>query len=139
MEKRLSGILIVLVVIGLVWGFTSGLNSSKITREVSSNTVAPGDTIDVILKVSIKNRETYYVLEELIPEKWTLVESYNGGENKNSNALRWAVIQDAKDTEYKYKVKAPEETGKYTFSGEYMFEGFEEAKNTKGTTTITVK
>ncbi len=139
-------ILLVLVTVGIVWIIKEDntskedFNESVVIRSFSSTTVSAGSQIDVTLDVLMINNETFYAMEEYIPEGWVVIED-GGGATANLNRLAWVVfdmINLLPNTTLIYTVQAPSSTGNYDFDGIYQFEGFADTVTTKGQTTVTV-
>jgi hypothetical protein len=95
---------------------------SIVFRTFSQEDVLISEIVDVTLHVSVINNETSYLIEEYIPQGWTIINS-GGAVIINSNTLKWIVTENAEDTTYTYKIKAPDQKGNYAFSGIYRFEG----------------
>jgi len=110
---------------------------SILTRSFSSTSVGKGETITVSLDVVIRNGETFYVMEEYVPDGWTVIDAA-GGQCSPANRLCWVVISNAEDTTYTYTVQAPTSAGSYNFDGIYMFEGFSDQATTLGETSVDV-
>lgn len=142
-KRRLTTLVVVfflvLILLGIILfqDFISK-DESIISRQFSSTIVNAGDIVTVTLDVSIDSSEAYYVIEEYVPDMWSVVDG-GGGIANNANILKWAVIQDVDDATYVYTVKAPSQTGSYNFDGVYMFEGFNEQESIKGKTIVSVK
>ncbi|MFH1787740.1 MAG: putative metal-binding motif-containing protein [archaeon] len=113
------------------------LVESGVVREFSSTQVNQGETVTVHLGVFIKGGESFYAIEEYIPEGWVVINN-GGGSTTDANTLKWVVIQNALDTTYSYTIKAPSNIGDYSFSGHYMFEGFSDSKIILGDNLIGV-
>ncbi|MFH1787716.1 MAG: hypothetical protein ABH811_02925 [archaeon] len=117
---------------------SNGLTSynNKVDR-VFQQKVKPEEIIEIKLDVSIQGDETFYAIEEYVPEGFTIIDS-GGGKTFNSNILKWVVIENAKDTTYLYTLKSPSIEGDYTFKGNYMFEGMSDSRVISKNTIITV-
>lgn len=110
---------------------------SYVSRGFSSPTVSPGGPLTVTLTVDIiSTGDTYYALEEAIPNDWIVTDD-GGGVTSNSSRLAWIVISGAADTTYTYALTAPASAGSYGFGGVYQFETGT-LTETQGSTTVTV-
>jgi len=132
----ISVLVVIAVIILMATLFEKNTVSSEsvITRKFSKTKVNLGDQVTVVIDVSISDKDTFYAIEEYIPEGWKVIDAGDGGEDPN--VLRWIVIQDIKDTTYTYIVEA--QKGADNFNGIYMFETFTQPKTTSGDNTIIV-
>ncbi len=112
-------------------------SAAYVTRSFSTTAINAGDIMNILLNVSMIDDETFYAIEEYIPNEWTIIDD-GGGVTSNPHILKWVVTNDAINTTYTYVVQAPLSIGDYDFNGIYMFEGFSGAKTTKGQTTMSV-
>ena len=115
----------------------NGGGENKIKRILKESNIKPGEIISVTLDVSIKEKDTYYAIEEHAPSGWTIID-YGGGATNDPNKLAWVVIQYAEDTKYTYTIKAPNLEGEYITSGNYMFEDFSEPVTIGGDNVVKV-
>lgn len=111
--------------------------ASEITRSLSSATVSPGEDLAVTLTITITEEETFYAIDELVPEGWTIKDAGTGSA-KHEGHLKWVVIQNAANTTYTYVLTAPAEEETATLAGRYQFEGMTTEANIGGTTSVTV-
>jgi len=90
----------------------SGVSAGSVSRVFTSS----GDELIVSLNVDVGS-EGFYVIEEIIPSGWELVDS---GDLDSSVAgrLTFVVLSDAQDTNYDYVVKTSN-AGEYEFYGSY--------------------
>jgi len=109
-------------------------SASGVTRSFSKSPVSTGETVTVTLGVSVTGAETYYLIDEAVPQGWTII---NPDPATQAGHFKVAVIQGAKSTSYTYEVKAPALEGTYTFSGTYMFEGMKSQDPIGGQQEIT--
>lgn len=105
---------------------------STVTRTLSSIAINPNEYLTVTLNVTIEDGESYYLVDEIIPEGLTVVDS--GGGSFSQGRLRWAVTENAANRVYKYRLTSsiPRDPA---FSGTYMFEGMNAERSIKGDTT----
>jgi hypothetical protein len=96
--------------------------ASTVSREFGSDTVLPGEDLAVTLRVSIDGDETFYIIDELVPEGWTIKEPGTGS-SEHAGHLKWIVIQDAGNGDYSYILTAPATEGTTVFDGSYIIEG----------------
>jgi len=109
-------------------------SASGVTRSFSKSPVPPAETVTVTLDVAVTGGETYYLIDEAVPQGWTII---NPDPATQAGHFKVAVIQGAKSTSYTYEVKAPALDGTYTFSGTYMFEGMKSQGSIGGQKEIT--
>ncbi|MCX6814870.1 MAG: hypothetical protein NTY20_04455 [Candidatus Aenigmarchaeota archaeon] len=109
-------------------------SASGVTRSFSKSPVYPGETVIVTLDVAVTGEETYYLIDEAVPQGWTII---NPDPATQAGHFKVAVIQGAKNTSYTYEVKAPALEGTSTFSGTYMFEGMKSQGSIGGQQEIT--
>ncbi len=109
-------------------------SASGVTRSFSKSPVSPGETVTVTLDVAVTGGETYYLIDEAVPQGWTIINPEPGTQ---AGHFKVAVIQGAKSTSYTYEVKAPALDGTYTFSGTYRFEGTQSQGSIGGQQEIT--
>jgi len=139
-KSGLIGVLvIVLLIILFVSFFEKGAVASEsfVTREFSKTRVAPGEQVTVKLKVSVSKDDTFYAIEEHIPEGWVVIDDGDGATSE-PNKLSWVEFSMGiiPGKTYTYVVQAEE--GSSNFYGIYMFETFKESRTTSGDTTIIV-
>ena len=115
------------------------INESTIIRTFSSSTIDSNQQFDVTLNVVVIGGKTYHVVEEYIPEGWTVIND-NGGATNNLNRLAWYAFsgKPLRNSTIVYTLKAPSTKGSYVFDGVYQFEGDASSITTKGQTTVTV-
>jgi len=95
---------------------------NKIKRVIPDKEVKEGEIITVKIDVSVKDSKTGYSLEEYIPEGGEVMDD-GGGATSNPNRLAWITIENSKNTQYKYTLRALKDKDSYNPSGIYMFEG----------------
>ncbi|MFP4111529.1 MAG: hypothetical protein ACLFPQ_03170 [Candidatus Woesearchaeota archaeon] len=93
--------------------------------------VSAGEIFTVTLDIRLTEEQTYYLLEDMIPNGFSLVDS-------DKNKVKLIEIQNAESTIEEYSVTAPEEPGTYSFSGEYAVEGMADPEAIMGKTSIVV-
>ena len=102
--------------------FLGVVQSSDIYRSFSSTTVAPKEDLNVTLTVDITKGETFYAIDELVPEGWAVKDAGTGSVD-HAGHIKWLVIQDAENTLYNYILTAPSIEEQTTFEGTCIFEG----------------
>ena len=138
-KKNLIGVAVIIVLVFLAATFferNTAASESIVYREFSKTKVDAGDQVTVTLDVSISEKDTFYAIEEYVPDGWKIIDS-GGGDSSDSNVLMWVAFQGAEDTTYSYIVQAQE--GADSFGGVYMFETFDSLKTTAGDNTIVVE
>lgn len=113
-------------------------SAGTVTRTLSSAEVEAGSDLTVTLEVRVSEGESYYGVDELIPEGWALKDAGDAATG-HAGHLKWLVIQDANDSTYTYVLTAPGTQGQFSFSGNAMFEaqGSESAIGGQSTVTVT--
>ena len=117
--------------------FVSFASAGTITRTISDTSINPNQEVTVTLSVYVDSGETYYIIDEIIPAGWSIVD-LGGADNSQVGHLKWVVISSATNTDYVYTIKAPSTSGTFTFGGEYMFEGDSATNNQAGDQTVVV-
>ncbi|MBN1941622.1 MAG: hypothetical protein JW772_05600 [Candidatus Diapherotrites archaeon] len=111
-------------------------SAGSVARTLSTNSIATGGDVTVTLTVTVSG-ETYYAIDETIPNGWTIKNSGTGATDEAGH-LKWVVIQSAANTAYNYVITAPSTQGTATITGTYMFEGDTTEQTITGASTITV-
>ncbi len=110
--------------------------TSSISRSLSAQSISVGQTVTVTLNVSIRNGETYYAIDEVIPSGMT-VSNAGTGNTTYTGHIRWVVIENAANTLYTYVLSAGT-SGSKVFNGTYMVEGMTNEVLISGTNSLTV-
>lgn len=134
--QQLACLLLVLLVVPTVY-------ASTVTRSFSPKKAMPGDTVTVTLALDEVAQELSYVVEESIPEGWT-VSSGGGGEISGSK-LSWLLIEGlapgvtVEDKTFTYAVVVPPSvSGTAIFNGTYRFESMGSSSPILGETQVNV-
>jgi hypothetical protein len=112
---------------------SKNVNEPGVVREFSKGTIQVGESINVKLHVNLMEGQTYYLIDEAIPNEFEVI-----GEKDSKNHIKIAVIQDAKSTVYEYTIK-PTKSGEYIFDGDYVFEGMNPPIKITGDNKLIVK
>jgi hypothetical protein len=112
------------------------VSASTVTRSFSNNSVLPGETVSVMLDVAVTGGETYYLIDESVPQSWIIL---NPDPETEPGHVKWAVFQGTSSTSYTYEAKSPQSGGTYEFSGKYMFEGMDAEGSIAGQNTVKVQ
>lgn len=112
--------------------------ASEITRGLSSASVAPGGDLVVTLTVNVTGGETFYAIDELVPQGWT-VKDAGSGSAEHAGHVKWVVIENAQNTTYQYTLTAPQNESTAQLNGIYQFEGMTAEATIGGTTSVQVK
>ena len=112
-------------------------SAASVTRSFSPAIVSPGGQVTVNLDVDVTGAEDYYVIDEIFPSGWTMM---NPGEGITEHPGHWkyVVIEGAENKRFSYILQAPETEGSAEFSGKYMFGGMEDSIDIIGPTDIVV-
>lgn len=105
-----------------------------VERSFDKDVVAPGERIEVSLNIRLNEDQTYYLLEESIPEGFVVL-----GDVAKDNKVRLVEIQNAESNVFTYSVEAPSERGVYTFYGEYGMEFINGTRDIAGANEIRVE
>ena len=111
-------------------------DASTVTRYFVKDSASPGETIAVTLEVEITGGETYYIIDDSVPQGWTII---NPDPETKTGHFKVVVIQGAENRPHGYLVNAPDVEGTYAFSGTYMFEGMSAEGSIGGQDTIEVR
>jgi hypothetical protein len=113
------------------------VSAGTVTRSFSSDTVEPGETVDVTLTVAVESDDSFYAIDETYPAGWTLLD--NGGLSQaGTRLLRALVFSGLESRTYVYQLRAPTSATSSTFSGTYSFDT-SATPNIAGSTTLTVQ
>jgi len=125
----------------LMLNLASARPGSFITRTFSDDVLLSGQILTVSLDVFVNEGETYYAIDEKVPQGWTIISSTQSGYIDNENyCVKWAVLMGAGNTTYEYTVQIPNDAlGEYSFDGFYMFEGDEEKRYMEGDRIINIE
>jgi len=111
--------------------------SSTVERVLARDIINRWNQMSVELRVTVDQGAKYYAIDEMYPSGWAVID--DGGFNTNDPGhLKIVVLQNAEDTVYTYKLRAPFRFGAYSFYGEFEFEGDGEAREIKGNGDILV-
>lgn len=109
---------------------------SEITRSFSSSTLNVGEMLNVTINIYLRNSESYYILEDQIPNGFEILDSGTGNTN-TPNYIKWIEYQNPQSTSYTYILNATQ-AGNYTFTGEYFIEGFSSIPQIGGENMVVV-
>ncbi len=98
--------------------FSTAAYAGDISRSFSSSSINADNEVDVNLEVSIGGGDSFYIIEEYVPEGWTIVDA-GSGDASGSNVIFWITIQNPASETLVYKVKAPSASGSYEFKGNF--------------------
>ena len=96
--------------------------ASTVSRSFSSTSVEPGADLTVTLTVEVTGNESYYAIDELVPEGW-IVKDSGSGSAEHQGHIKWVAIDNAENTTNTYTLTAPNQIETAIFNGTYMFEG----------------
>ncbi|MFC1768989.1 Ig-like domain-containing protein [Nanoarchaeota archaeon] len=111
--------------------------ASTVTRDFSNPSVETGGELDVTLNIDIDDGATFYIIDEIYPDSWTVIDP-STGDTSDSGHIKWVVPMGAVSTSYTYKLQAPDLSGSHIFNGEYIFEGMADVDNISGDILIDV-
>ncbi len=97
-------------------------SSSTVTRSFSALTPVACSSLTVSLDVSVALPDTFYIIDEVIPQGWTIANP-GTGDTTQAGHIKWAVLSGAASAVNQYTVTVPcTATGANAFSGEYGFD-----------------
>ncbi len=131
MDKKIILLAIALVVLA------SGCFASSVTRSFSGS-VRPGEDLTVTLTVDVGDGETFYAIDELVPEGW-IVKNIGTGSAEHQGHIKWVTIEGAENTTNSYTLTAPGTAETAVFSGTYMFESMDQEAEIAGTKQANVR
>lgn len=133
-----GGIVALVIVLVLVsfqyYNFGWDADGGAVERTFEKEIVSPGETIEVQLHIKLDKDQTYYFIEEIVPEGFVVLDNV-----ARENKIRLAKIQNAESTVFSYMIEAPQEKGDYFFSGEYGIEFVNGTRNIEGVDKISVE
>ncbi|MBI2176006.1 DUF5011 domain-containing protein [Candidatus Woesearchaeota archaeon] len=96
-------------------------SASTVTRSFSTPTPDACSDLTVTLTVSVTGADSFYVIDEQLPDGWAVVNPGTGN-TQQAGHIKWAVISGAISTTHQYSVAVPcSASGPFQFSGEYGF------------------
>jgi hypothetical protein len=128
--KRFFGFLLVVL-------FCSFVFSSSVVRDFPT-VVSPNQEFKVSLAVSVSAEDTFYGIEEWLPDGFVVVNP-DGGDISLKYQIKWLNINAIPgEGAIIYTLRAPSTPGKYVFDGQSMFETQEAPVRTGGDSEIVV-
>ena len=125
-------VFLIILIIGIF--YFNSFKEPGVYREFSKVSLKPGEVFTLKLNVKIGKDQTFYIIEEDVPNDFKIIE-----EQYSNNKIKIAKLTDAKDTTYTYQIQAPDKAGEYTFEGVYGMDGMEKVALIKGQHLITVE
>jgi hypothetical protein len=113
-------------------------SAASVTRSFSPAVVPPGGQVTVNLNVNVTGAADYYVIDEIFPSGWTMIDP-GEGITQHSGHWKFVVIEGAENKIFSYVLQAPETKGSAAFSGKYMFGGMEDSIDIEGPTNIVIE
>jgi hypothetical protein len=118
-----AAVFLVFALLAIMPGIAAAADS--VSRHLSSGSVMPGGQINVTLGVSLEPGCRFFVMDEVIPDGWSVIDSGSLVESGKINAsesrhLKIVEFNGATDTSYTYQVRAPVSVGTYSFSGVFV-------------------
>ncbi|MFH1399461.1 MAG: hypothetical protein ABIG95_05105 [Candidatus Woesearchaeota archaeon] len=114
--KKISILVIWIILIPVVF-------AGSVTRSFSKTNPCRNEEFDVTLSVDVTG-ETYYVIDEMVPSGFEVINSGGGDSKTYPPHIYWTVFfQYAQDTAYTYTIKASNYVTMEFFSGSYGLEG----------------
>jgi hypothetical protein len=119
------------------------LAQRSVSRDIASGSILPSEQVNVTLNVVIVPGDRFYLIDEIIPDGWIIIDNgglYEAGQINASESqhLKVAMIQGASSTSYTYRIQAPSTTGTHSFSGTFYIEGMSGSQGIGGENSINV-
>ena len=92
-------------------------NPGSVTR-VLPTSVEAGGTVGVRLEVRPRSGLQFQVIEETLPEGWSLIDLTQGGLALSARQVRWGPWTDDQARDITYRLRAPAQPGSGTWSGQ---------------------
>lgn len=117
--------------------------AGSVSRHFSSGSVMPGGQINVTLVISVGPGCKFYIVDEIIPSGWSIIDSGSLVESGKLNAsesrhLKIVEISGASGTSYSYRVQAPLSNGAFSFYGIFSTDGMVSSSQITGDSSIHV-
>ena len=128
---------------GFPTGRAVGPPPSIITRSFNATEVDPGKEIAVTLTLQPLWDETFYALEEAVPQTFTILDTGGANTDQDPHTLRWYYINfndpnaiiPSEELVKTYHIRAPQTIGTYPFSGTFQYDRDPIPTNTSNLTT----
>src|SRR3989344_4558649 len=124
-KKRGEALTIALVVVAII---------VVVVRIFPSIKISPGAEFKVEYHVNLNSSQGYYLFEDAVPKEIQVIDCQTDVNNKIKNV----VIQGATSRVYICTLKAPTNSGKYSFKGEYVLSNMKSPSKIKGESSIVV-
>jgi hypothetical protein len=141
--KKCNSVVVIFLLSAMLAALPTAAADRYVGRDISSGSVPPNGQVDVTLYVTVNPGDRFFLIDEIIPEGWIIID--NGGlfeagtlNASEGNHLKKAVIQTVSGTSYTYRIQAPPTTGTYAFSGTYYIEGMGGTMGIEGEAGINV-
>ncbi|WP_157197320.1 COG1361 family protein [Methanohalobium evestigatum] len=138
MKKMLKIIGITALLLIMAISLTSAAAAQDVSRDLSSQTVSPGDTITVTLNVN--NPDDRIIIDEMIPSGLTLTDSGTGN-TAEAGHIKWVEFSGVSSTTYTYDVEVPmsaTDGTTYNFDGTYILTSGASETSIMGEQQVTV-
>ncbi|ATU07704.1 hypothetical protein EFE41_10015 [Methanohalophilus portucalensis FDF-1] len=126
MKNMLKTIGIVALLLLVAIPLISSASAETVNRDLSSQTVAPGDTITVTLDVNDPNDRI--IVDDMVPAGWSITDAGTGNTSETDH-IKWVEFGTVASTTYTYDVQVPMSAtdGTYNFDGTYILSSAAEA------------
>ena len=132
--KKLIIMVAITALLLLIVGLPTAI-ASDVSRTIPSGEQAPNTDIEIMLTVTLDSGETYYSIDEVIPDGLTIMDA-GTGDTTETGHIKWVVIQGATSTTYTYTVQGTD--GTYNINGIYQIEGMTTPDTIHGNTVLTI-
>jgi len=117
-------------------------DGSKVSRDFNQSTVIIGGYVNVSIIVTLTQNplqnHSYYLIDEKVPNGFTIISASGGANLSESGHLKWVVIQNAASINYSYIVRAPLSPTFDNFNGTYFIEGMSNSSEIEGAKNVIV-
>ncbi|WP_462272617.1 hypothetical protein, partial [Methanohalophilus sp.] len=136
MKNMLKTIGIVALLLLVAIPLISSAAAENVSRDLSSQTVAPGDTITVTLDVN--NPDDRIIVNDMFPSGWSITDAGTGS-TLESGHIKWVETDPVSSTTYTYDVQVPTDaSGTYNFDGTYILTSGAAEASILGESEVTV-
>ncbi len=135
--NKMRSTIISFIVVGLLLAsltvFLYHKDKQGVYRELSVSSIGQGGIFTLSLDVRMGQDKTYYVIEEDVPKGFKII-----GENFTDNKIKIIKFPKAINHIYSYKIRAPNQSGRYAFTGKYAMGKMKQAVAIRGDSIINI-
>jgi hypothetical protein len=136
MKNMLKTIGIVALLLLVAIPLISSAAAENVSRDLSSQTVAPGDIITVSLDVN--DPDDRIIIDDMVPAGWSITDA-GTGDTSETDHIKWVEFGTVASTTYTYDVQVPTSaSGTYNFDGNYILSSGAAEASILGESGVTV-